>query len=156
MLRLLHTALFSYKMLAEWPWGEVDSVSAQINPICFDAGDICLWDIKRQRHHNWVRVTGLRDARRENSFWLLLEAFAFVWNYRVSLLVALAVQTSRAQGEMASGKDSIISLITRDCREAELLALQATVFTCVHCPQFHTAGKNHDLKLFTVCHWWQY
>lgn len=69
----------------------------------------------------------------------------------MSLLVALVVQTSRAQGEMASGKDSIISLITGDCREAGLLALQDTVFTCVHCPQFHTAGKNLcELKLFKV------
>ncbi|KAI3365205.1 hypothetical protein L3Q82_010300, partial [Scortum barcoo] len=34
--------------------------------------------------------------------------------------VATVVQTSRARGEMASGKDSNISLITGDCREAQL------------------------------------
>lgn len=46
------------------------------------------------------------------------------------------------QGEAAAGKDSNTSLIAGDCGAAQL----ATVFTRVHCPQFHPAGQSfHEL-----------
>lgn len=65
-------------------------------------------------------VTGLSDAGRRDGSRSLVKDFVFMWSHRVSLLGALAFQTSHAQGEMASGKVSIISLITGDCREEQL------------------------------------